>query len=878
MFRPIERLYRRFIVRLVLCASLFAPWFIGGAVLFTGGVVYYATKNLGIDTNTDNMLDRNLPFRKLNDDYNTAFPDQVDLLVAVIDGDTVERAEAAGDELAMALRKSRVHFRSVQQPANDPFFAKNGLLYLDDKEFAEVTDRLADAQPYLATLAADTSLRGLFEVLGLAIEHSSADYNRQVLGDLFTALSETTENTVAGHPTNLSWRERLLPSRNGSNDRRQFVIVQPPTDYGSLDPHALGIDMVRATIHKLGLDKRPGIRVRLTGSVAIDHEELSSVRDGAGVATAASFVLVLLLLFAGLRSARLVFPILITLIMGLVWTAGFATLAIGHLNLVSVTFAVLFVGLGVDFGIQFGMRYREELDTSKVHRTALIRAAYGTGASLALAAIAAAISFAGFVPTAYLGLAELGIISSGGMVIALIANFTVLPALLTLIPVRRKLAPVKEGFLVHLRHAVISHRKAIVAGTVVLCAAALTQLPRASFDFDPINLRDPTTESVATYRDLAADPQESPYSIQVLEKDMGAADAMVEKLSALPTVDKVITLSSFIPEKQDEKLASIDDLGLLFQPVVQPVAVAPPKPAEQAEAVRKLHRLLEARLAAVPDDPLALQMRRFAQALSSLDRNPGWPGNANELQDRMIGGLARNIDRIRNLLQAEKVTLKNLPSSIRRNYVAVDGRVRIQVLPKENLTDSKALRRFVDSVRAVAPNASDAPVNLLESGRVVVEAAINAARFALIGVVVLLLIVTRSVRDTLIVLLPLGIAGLLTVAGSVVLGIPFNFANVVALPLLLGLGVAFGIYLVMRERGGTSVQRLFHSSTPRAVFFSVMTTIVSFGALAFSRHLGMAGLGQLLALALSLTLICSLIVVPAVMAMTDRRGQPPSMQ
>ena len=207
----------------------------------------------------------------------------------------------------------------------------------------------------------------------------------------------------------------------------------------------------------------------------------------------------------------------------------------------------------------------------------------------------------------------------------------------------------------------------------------------------------------------------------------------------------------------------------------------------------------------------------------------------------------------------------DLPLDILLRYLASNGRARVQVYPTENLEDPEALKRFVDAVRAVAPDATDSPVEILEAGRAVVNSVVTAALISIIAVTLMIFLVLRSVRDTLLVLIPLLLAALYTVAAMVALSMPFNFANVIVLPLLMGLGAANGIHLVSRAREEKSAAAAFSTTTPRAVIFSSLTTIASFGSLAVSGHRGTASMGELLVMSIGLTLICTLIVLPALM-------------
>ena len=828
-----------------------------------GGAVYTA-RNIGINTDTTDMLSEELPFRRNAAALKEAFPRFSDSLVIVIDGETPDLAEDAGALMAARLRERPDIFRDVFYPEGDAFFRANGLLYLDLDEVYDLGDRLADAAPLLTTLDQDMSLRGLAEVLTRAVEDAEGD-EAVALAAALGRIVATVEAVAAGRRSELSWRDLMSGEDSDAQDRRQIVTVQPVLDFGSLAPAAKAIDAIRDLARELQQGDRGRVRVRLTGSAAIAHDELGSVREGMGIAGLLTLVLVLGLLTIGLRSPRLVIATLATLVMGLIWTATFATVAIGSLNLISVAFAVLFIGLSVDFGIHFALRYKEEIEAGAAHAAAMTRAAEGVGGALTLCAVAAAIGFFSFVPTSYRGMSQLGLISGVGMFIALGANLTVLPALLTLMPLRpaaeRKRIPTRA----RPRRLIERHFRAVLYGAGALGLAAVAALPFARFDDDPMNLRDSNTESVATLLDLIDDPRVRPYGATVLADDLSRAADIAERLAALPEVDDATTLLDYVPTQQDEKLAAIGDMAFLLASLLDPSQRLPPLSAEERRAAVVD---LRAKLVDVTG-PLAEDAGRLAAAFDRLD---GSDATYEVLERSLLAALPNRLDTLRALMAPEPVALDTLPAGLRARGVAADGRARVRVLPAEDLRDSGARRRFVDATRSVVPDATGSAVSITEAGRAVTRAFGEAATYAIVLIALLLGAILRSVRDTVLVLAPLMLAALVTVALTVVLALPFNFANVIVLPLLFGLGVASGIHLVLREREVGRGGDLAETSTPRAVMFSALTTIGSFCALALSGHRGTASMGLLLTIAITLTMLCALLVLPALMRAVSAPG------
>lgn len=877
MINLAANLFRRTLALWVDTMRRAAPYVVGLAVVSAGAGVYYAATHLTMFTNTTDLLSDKLAFRKNYDELRAAFPQLSDNIIIVIDGDNADVVAHASRAMAARVRAQPELFPYVYDPVDDPFFVRNGLLYLGVDELSDLSDRIAAAQPLLGTLAKDPSLRGFFEVLGLAADDIAAGNTEpSTVTKVFTKLQAAVTARLEKRPYLLSWRE-MMAGKESEDDLHHVIVVQPRLDYSSLQPAHAAMAALRNIAAEIPPMGGSHVRVRLTGAAALQDEELASVSKGAGIAGILSLVLVTLLLVIGLRSVRLIVASLVTLMVGLAWAASFAAIAIGHLNLISVTFAVLFIGVGVDFGIQFCMRYGEAIARGEETARALRNTANGVGGALTLAAGAAAIGFFSFVPTAYVGLSELGMIAGVSMFIAWFANLTVLPALLALMPISpRHGAPPKGLGLTGSGEPtlgfVLRHPVTITVGALVLGLAAVTQLPRARFDFNPINLNDPTTEAVRTFHDLIRWDPSSAYTISVLAKNLDAAQALAARLDKLPEVDSTRTLADFVPAHQDEKLSIVQGMALFLFPVLEDAKPRPaPDPKERLAATQAFRAKLDALAASPHAGALAGPARRLSKDLGTLIEEQGASGLI-DLENSLLATLPSRLRQLRESLHPEQVTLADLPADLRAREIAPDGRALVTVVPAGDMSNNVNLRRFVNAVEKVAPNATDNPVVILAAGDAVVHAFEQAGIYSAAGIVVLLLFVMRNVVDTVFVLTPLALAAVLTVAFTVLLGLPFNFANIIALPLLLSLGVGYGIYLVLRHRATQGVAAVLATNTPRAVLFSALTTMCSFGTLAVSHHRGTQSMGILLTISLSLALVCTLVVLPAMQELRDRRA------
>ncbi|MEI7610637.1 MAG: MMPL family transporter [Rhodospirillaceae bacterium] len=478
-----------------------------------------------------------------------------------------------------------------------------------------------------------------------------------------------------------------------------------------------------------------------------------------------------------------------------------------------------------------------------------------------LAALATSVGFLSFLPTAYVGVSQLGLIAGAGMLIAAALNFTLLPALIKLFRPTGEAASVGFAAAAPLDRWLLRRRRWVMAASALVALVSLCCVPFVRFNSNPMDLRSAATESVATTLDLMANPDTSPFTAEILVSDSARVSGLLAKLEALPEIHRALALPVFVPEDQTAKLAVLDDLNLLLGPTLSPFSVAP---SPDAAAIRQTLNLTFEALRGFKGEPVA---RRLAAALEQLSRRED--ATVQALSVALLSGLTPRLNALREALTAGPVTLDTLPDSLRREWIGPDGQTRIQVFPKGNVGDPAVLARFVAAVRSVAPEATGPAVSIYESANTIVRAFAEAGVISLVAICLVLGLVLRKIGQVLLVLTPLVLSGLITLATCVAVGLPLNFANVIALPLMLGIGVAFNIYLVMawRAGGGNPLQ----SSTARAVLFSALTTTVVFGTLALSEHPGTASMGLLLTISLGFTVLITMVILPALLGVPPER-------
>lgn len=863
-------MWASFIVDVVECCRRGAIWIAPLLLFVSAGLGVFAASRLTVDGNVANVLSADLPWQQQEAHYEDLFPGTVDTMVVVVDGATPEHAEAAVTALAARLAARPDLFQTVQQPGSEPFFRKNGLLFLDLPELTELSDQLIQAQPMIGGLAADPSLRGLFSALQIAllgVQHG--DIEPASLAQAITAIGAAINGVVTGTEHPMSWGQILTGRAPRPEELRRFIVTKPVLDYSDIEPGARAAEAVRTAARELGLTREHGLQVRLTGSVPLNDDELASVQEGAAVSISLSVGLVVLFLFIALRAVRLVVIVLVTLAAGFACTAAFAAAAVGTLNVISIAFVVMFVGIAVDFAIQFTVRYRAERHRAPDEITALQVTAGRIGTPLSLAAATTSLGFLSFTPTDFRGVAELGLIAAGGMIIAVILTFTLLPALLTLVKPTPEPAPVGFRWTAPIDRWLVRHRKVMAALAVCLAAACAASLPWVRFDFNPLHLKDPHTESMATLLDLMNDPNANPYTADVLTPSPDAASALAQKLSALPQVERATSIDSFVPEDQDQKLAIIADLGFFLGPVLNaPATRPPPASAEVRDSASALLSALRDVIAKHGRDGGFGELETALTAVAAGD-----DALLTRLEQALIPGITRELAQLREALTAERVERATLPAELVREWVAPDGESRIEVMPRGDVRDNAILADFRSAVLRVAPQATGLAITVQASAETISRALLVAGVTAVVTISIVLIAALRRVRDAGLVLAPLVLAALLTLATGVVLDLPLNFANVITLPLLLGIGVAFDIYFVTRWREGLS--DVLQSAAARAVTFSALTTIGAFGTLALSHHRGTAEMGILLVIALGYALFTTVVFLPPFLAFSSNDHKSP---
>ncbi len=833
----------------------------------------YSSAHMKMNSDHSKLVRQDAPFRQAYEDYLDAFPQFKDMSIVVLDGESVGTLDDAQAALAEAMRGREDVAASVYAPGSGDWYQDHAFLYLDVDELERVAARLAEAQPALTALTLDPSLRGLLDELHAGVDRlgeegeipSGFDIMAERVATVATSLNE-------GSPREISWSDELF---DPTGRVYRLVILQSRQDFEEQVPAERLIDAVHEEATKLGLTPENGVRVRMTGFVPLGHGEMISARDGVFLSSIIAVLMLLVILGFGLRSFRVILATLAALVLSLTMTTAWAMATVGEFNVVSAAFAVLLIGLGVDFGIHIGLRYEEELAAGADVKDALRGAVAHTAAPISLCTLTSAIGFASFIPTEYKGLAALGIIAGGGMFMSLVSSYTVLPAVLAL--TKPKASRLEHGSGVfHELSGFIERRSGLIVGvTAVLAVAAIGLSTRSAFDFSTLSLKDPDSESMLALADLEAEQIVTDYSVTAIAENAEAAEVLADELLALDVVASVQPPSEHVPDDQDDKLAVLEETSFFLEPVLYPEpSVGAPTDAERLASVRGLVAAVDALPADV--DPGARDAARaLADSLRPLLETNDPEAQAAILDQLVIADLPDRLEWLKRALEVGPVEFSDLPTEMQDRVIAEDGRALVVALPEEDVSDVVALKRFVDAVQDVTPTATGRPVVEAGIGDIVSGSFQLAIGIAFVAILVILLVTLRRLDDALIVLAPIVLAAFFTVAFGVLSGMRFNMANVVAVPLILGLGIDSGIHVFMRYREDGNLGHAIESTTPRAVTLSALTTLAAFSSLSLSAHRGMASLGVLLSVSIIALLYCTLIVLPAMVELREhwrRRG------
>jgi hopanoid biosynthesis associated RND transporter like protein HpnN len=880
----------------------------------------YTVQHLQFVTGRNDLIDGDKRYVQLDEEYAQEFMG-IDQVVVVVEPQDVQQGKEFVTRLAELLERDTAHVEEVFYRIDTSTLEGKKLLYLSPTDLHALRENLVEYRDIVREITTAPGLYPLFRAINQQV--SAGMVSHLVSG--FLGLETPAEKPAGeGKPVKIAFLEALLEEMEraltttdyryhsswadffggtdelaesdgyliSGNRRFVFLMVEPrKSGDGSFAERQDSIAAVRQAIASLR-PAFPGLEAGVTGTQALNNDEALSTQADAQVATLVSFLGITLLYVFFFRKLRHPLLIVTTLAVGLSWTMGFVTLTVGHLTIITVFVAPMLLGLADDFSVHFVARYEEERSNGQSPVAALTTVFANTGRGIVAGAVTTALAFSAVMLADFRGVQELGLIAGGGILLCLVATLTFLPAFVVVLetywPWRAKVGEhtVLTGVFTGLGVAMSKARWLLLTACGLLTLGSMVVLPTISFDYNLLNLQAHGTESVEWELRIIHNSERSSRDALATASSPEEAMRKAAAFEALSAVETVESVASLIPSGQEERIQLVQALRPLLEDL-PPVLAVPPtvnipalrrtldnlrlkfqeesadwdpqkKPSEQdlREARQHLHAVIE-RLQALPEDEAQSALEHFQRALF-LDFQDKW-------------ALLRN-----NLDPSGPITLTDIPPKLARRFVSSDGNTfLLQIYPKKNVWEREPLEEFVSQLRQVDPDVTGSPVIGYESIRAMKEGYIEGGLYALVAIVIVTFLTLRRVGDTLFALLPLGLGMLWTVGWMWFFGLQLNLANLVVLPLIIGIGIENGIHLVHRFREvGESGPALVAGSTGQAVTLFSLTTMIGFGSLMVAKYYGIFSIGLLLTLAVGSVLVASLVVLPLLLV---RPASQPSL-
>ena len=777
-----------------------------------------------------------------NEIYKDLFPELQQMAVVVVSGTDHGKVERSARRLLTGFRQNR-KFDSVFAPSLDEFLNTRKLYFLDEANF----DLWIQAGQYnygsLLRLADSTGMTNAV--------FTFADQVSSVRGLPAPEPLASFAESFNGSDPEIEFRAYPRLVDEAKEKYYELISIKGQQQHEKSLPNREIVRNIHSVVDQTPIE--PGVEVRLTGEVALSDEELSAGLSGIGLAGTLSLLLLLVILGVGIRSWRVIAVIFSLLLMGVILTTGFATIAVGSYNVLSLIFVVMFFGLGVDFAVHFTLRVREATAEIDINEACLV-AVKDIGPALVLCMLTSMIAFLSFSPTAYRGLAELGFISAGGMFIACSLTLTLLPALFSEFG-----APEQETAQLRAIEFNLNPSYVLVVATG-LALIAFSFAREVRFDYSVLAMRDASTEAMATLLDLQDDKITTDYSISVLADDAEQAHDLKRRLQKLDVVGDVTLPDDFIPSDQAAKQEKLQALYELYETIEEIL------PSESTEGLLDAFEYLDESVTYIREEDKPLLgylnngLKRYVDDEEMLGR----------LDQQLFNGVNSELVSLRTLLKAQPFALDDVPDDLKRRMITSQGKHLMTVQPVNPLITRQATEEFINEVSRIAPNISGRSVVEWGVGNVVVGAFRFAGTVSLLCILALLILYFRNLILPIFVLVPIFLSILFTFAICQITGITLNMANILVVPLIIGLGVGTGIHVVHRYTQTGGVESVYTSSTARAVLISALTTVGAFFSLSFSPHKGAASVGLLLTIAISLLIVFTFLVLPALLRISKR--------
>jgi hopanoid biosynthesis associated RND transporter like protein HpnN len=874
-------------------------WFVWPQIALAIACVVFTARNLEFSTSRNDLVSDQLHYHRIFLELRKEFSSEDDI-VAIVESESPEKNRQFIERLGARAAAETNLFTDVFFRSDLAMLGPKALLFLDEPKLESLRDTLHDIHPFLSRIAATTNLQSLFQVINRQFRSAHSSTNQE--NDSLIGALPALERIVAQAADSLS-RPGTPPSPGvnalfgGSPEAQNQVYLT--FDHGRIFLLSVRPTSRQATSRAIArlrtlLDETryevPGVNADITGGSVLEIDEMTQAQRDTLMATVVTLVLVGLIFVYGYHETGRPLKAIACLLIGLCYTLGYTTLVVGRLNILTITFAPMLVGMAIDFGVHLITRYEEELRTGLSRQLALRKAMINTGQGIFTGALTTAGAFFAMAFTNFSGVREMGLITGGGLLVCLIPMMTLLPILL--LRGRQNVIDRGRGDAQPTRRerfelAWLRHPGAVTALALALTALALLPLRHVHFDYDLRNLQSKGLPSVVFEKKLMTSTPRSVLFAAVVASNATHAVALEHQLQGLSTVAEIDSIAPLLTDESDAKLDLIRQVTAQLAPLqfASREFTPPPDLADLSQTLTFLQAYLGQAADAVEapnsqaPDTLLPQLRSLRQALGHLraTMNSGDRArNARQLaafEAAFFDDLHATFATLQQQDSSHPLRIEDLPSPIRNRFIGNTGKFLLQIYPNRDIWIRTNQAAFIGELRAVLPEVTGDPVQLYEYTNLLRQSYEEAALYALAAMALLVYLQFRSLRAVLLAHLPVLFAALWLLGLMGLFHIPFNPANIMILPLVVGIGVTYGVHILTRfseEQNPSILAR----STGKAVLVSGLTTIAGFGSLMLAGHQGIVSLGFVMAAGVTAAMIAGLLFLPAFLLLLHPQPSP----
>ena len=883
--------------------AYFHPWWVLSVSLLLAALsLWFTATHLQFNTLREDLISKDMKFHALYQQYRDRFKD-FDGMIVVVEGEHPNAMKQFADQLVERLKNRSEISSEIYYKVDTGYFKNKSLLFLEPDSLKQLADKLRSHQDFLEQVNASPGLNTLLgslnreissgmvdtlltDLLGTEEEEEKKDDAADDLGLLISLLSEMTRHVEGDTAYRSPWGTFLAEDNNSlreegylvsDDERLLFILMNPQETEGDFAGSKNAIEGIRGIVHDLS-PAFPNIKVGMTGGEVISSDEMFTTHSD--VKNASKYALTGVALLFIIFYRRITEPLLavFTLIVSIAWAMGYTTLSIGHLNIISVVFTTILIGLGIDFGIHILCRYREERRLGHEAYQAMRSTLQQTGRGNLAGAVTTAIAFGAMAFTDFVGIVELGIIAAGGIVLCLLGMVLLLPALISIEERWRKpvyTLPERVGKRDAWFEKMYSHYYFIIFVSLSLLIGCGYLSKELYFDYNLLNMQAKGTEAVRWEMKIIENAKRASWNAALIAENIEDAKEKYRVLKAMPSVGKVESLLTAIPEDQENRIRNVNALA----PLIDPFEVEPDDEPFSLRAIRatikKIRFKLRKKEKNEEQDDVFEASRRVKQldeALETADPKTA-AVRLKEFSRILFVDYRKKITDLKASAHPSPVRLEELPQDLKDRFVSTDGKYLLLAYPSINIWEREEMEKFLYEMRKIDPNVTGNAVHMFESSRLMIDGYIRAGLYALAAIFLYLMLTLRNIRTTLLVLLPTLAGAVLTLGLMRLTGIQFNLANLVILPLILGIGVVDGVHILHRCREVPECgENVISKSTGQAVILTSLTTMIGFGSLMVADHQGVYSVGLVLTLGVGSCMITSITLLPALMKLCQAKG------